>query len=144
MGLNRYEVIGNVGKDPEIIKTAGGKTIAKFSVATNEYAGKDGHGKAKYETEWHSVKVFGQSAEYTEKQIKAGDVVFVSGRHKTETYDKKDGTGKGYSIFCQVGLNGRVERVSRKEGTSNGNGNGNGNSSGAAEKSPEVEDEIPF
>src|SRR6266568_2863651 len=115
MALNRYEIIGNAGKDPECISTSGGKTIAKLSIATSEYAGKDADGKAKYESEWHEVKVFGPSADYVKNNIKKGDTVFVSGRFKKETWDKKDGSGKDSKCICQVGQNGRIERVAQKQ-----------------------------
>jgi single-strand DNA-binding protein len=144
MALNRYEVIGNVGKDPEIVTTSGGKTIAKLSIATSEYAGKDADGKAKYESEWHSVKVFGPSADYVKNNIKKGDTVFASGRKKEESWDKKDGSGKGYATILQIGQTGRIERTSKKESAAGASSAASTTAAAAAAPAPDPDDEIPF
>lgn len=114
MGMNRYEVIGNLGKDPVINTTAGGLKIATISVATSEYAGKDGSRQAKYETVWHTVKCFAELAEYVSNNIAKGDTVFASGRMVVETWDKKDGAGKGFAVILQVGKLGKIERLTRR------------------------------
>ena len=111
--MNRYEVIGNVGKQPVITTTGGGLTIASLSIATSEYAGKDDQGKTKYATEWHSIKVFGGPAEFIKNNVNVGDKCMASGRHIVETWDKKDGTGKGYAAVLQVGKMGSFELLSK-------------------------------
>jgi single-strand DNA-binding protein len=86
--MNRYELIGNLGKDPEI-RIAGDKKVASFSVATSM-------GDA---TEWHNVEVWDKIAELAEKYLKKGSKVFVSGMHKTRSYEGKDGQKRYTSVL---------------------------------------------
>jgi len=51
-GVNKVFLLGNVGKDPEIRATAGGMTIASFTLATADRA-KDASGNWVDKTEWH-------------------------------------------------------------------------------------------
>ena len=81
--MNKYEVIGRVGKDPEIRVTQNSK-VASFSIATSEYGGKD---KEKV-TEWHNVVIWGKLADVVEKYVKKGDLLFVSGSHRTRSWEK--------------------------------------------------------
>lgn len=106
--LNEMCLIGKLGKDAETVQTPNGATIVTFSVATQEYMGRDESGKAKYdETEWTDVKCFGSLAEkVSDLSLKKGDQVFIIGRKKTETWDDKNGN-KQYRVKCyakDVGL----------------------------------------
>lgn len=83
--MNTITVIGNVGKDPELRFTQGGKAVAKFTVATTR--GKD----EKKETTWHNVVVFDEQAENVCEQVKKGSRVLVQGRLSKDDYKDKDG-----------------------------------------------------
>src|SRR5882757_5914559 len=52
--LNRVQLIGNLGKDPEIKYTPSGTPVAKITIATNERF-KDKSGEWQDRTEWHNV-----------------------------------------------------------------------------------------
>ena len=69
--LNNVELIGRVGKDPEIRYTNSDKKFAMFSIATNEL-------KAK--TTWHNVQAWDKTAEIAEQYVKKGDLLYVQGR----------------------------------------------------------------
>lgn len=72
--VNKVFLIGHVGKDPEIINTAGGNTIAKFSLATSEkYNGEE-------KTQWHRIVVFGKLTEIVAQYIKKGSQVYLEGK----------------------------------------------------------------
>ena len=64
--LNKAEIIGRVGKEPEIRETNNGKTIANVTVATTE-KWKDQSGAKQEKTEWHRIVVFGKLAEVIKK-----------------------------------------------------------------------------
>jgi single-strand DNA-binding protein len=49
---NKVQLIGNLGNDPEIINLESGKTLAKFSIATNE-SYKNAKGEKVTDTQWH-------------------------------------------------------------------------------------------
>lgn len=77
--LNRLELIGNVGNDPEIIATNTGSRIAKLSLATNE-TWTDKQGQKQEKTQWHRLTVFGKLADVVEQWVKKGDRLYVEGR----------------------------------------------------------------
>jgi len=119
--LNRAEIIGNVGKDVDLRRTTGGKAVLKFSVATNEeWIAKDG--EKKKHTEWHNIVVFGGSAEWLSNQIRTGDKIGVTGKIRSRTWDKQDGS-KGYATDIQVNnldniiLLEKMRAVERQEGS---------------------------
>jgi len=51
---NKVQLIGNLGQDPEIINLESGKTLAKFSIATNEVY-KNAQGEKVTDTQWHNI-----------------------------------------------------------------------------------------
>lgn len=77
--LNNLQVIGNVGKPPEMRFTPNGKPVTNFTMATNrEYVTTDG--VKKKETEWFSVVCWGRLAEIVNQFVSKGMLLFVSGR----------------------------------------------------------------
>jgi single-strand DNA-binding protein len=92
-GLNKVQLIGNLGSDPEVKTLEGNIAVAKFSLATNE-SYKDKEGKTITDTEWHSIVMWRGLAETAAKYLKKGSLVFMEGKIKTRHYDDKDGHKK--------------------------------------------------
>lgn len=89
--LNRVQLIGNLGKDPESKFTPTGKKVAHFSIAVNNrWKGKDG--ESKEYTEWVSVEAWGRLGEVCQQYLKRGSLVYVEGRLKTDKYEDKSET----------------------------------------------------
>lgn len=86
--LNKVILIGNLGKDPEIISFENGTKKMTVSLATNEsYRDKDGN--IKEQTEWHNLVSFGQIAQDIADRRRnyiKGDTMYVEGRIKTRQY----------------------------------------------------------
>jgi single-strand DNA-binding protein len=92
--LNRVELIGHVGKDPEIKYTSQGVPLAKLSLATTSRQ-KDKAGEWNESTEWHHVVMWGKLAELAAEHIKKGSHLFVEGKLQTTSWeDKKSGQKK--------------------------------------------------
>jgi single-strand DNA-binding protein len=93
--MNRVILIGRLGKDPETRSTQAGKTISKFSLATDS-----GFGESK-KTDWHQVVCFDRSAEIAAEFLAKGRQVAVEGRISYQEWEKPEG-GKGYKteIIC--------------------------------------------
>jgi single-strand DNA-binding protein len=90
---NKVQLIGNLGKSPELKTTESGKKLVKFSVATNEmYTNQKGE-KVK-ETQWHNVVAWGKLADIAEKYLNKGTEVAVEGKLITKDYTDKDGNKK--------------------------------------------------
>ncbi|MCK5401950.1 MAG: single-stranded DNA-binding protein [Flavobacteriaceae bacterium] len=87
---NKVQLIGNLGNDPEIINLESGKTLAKFSIATNE-SYKNASGEKVTDTQWHNVVAWGKTAEIIEKYVTKGKEVAIEGKLTTRSYETKEG-----------------------------------------------------
>lgn len=92
--LNQAQIIGHLGKDPEVRYLPNGNAVANFSIATTEKWKDKTSGEAKEQTEWHRVTVFDKLAEIVGQYLKKGSLVYVCGKIKTRKYTDKDGTEK--------------------------------------------------
>ncbi len=88
--LNKVQLIGNLGVDPDIRYTNDNRAIANLTVATSENW-KDKQGQRQSSTEWHRVVVFGGLAEIIEKYLQKGDKVYFEGMLKTRQWTDKEG-----------------------------------------------------
>ena len=87
---NKVQLIGNLGNDPEIINLESGKTLAKFSIATNE-SYKNAQGEKVTDTQWHNIVAWGKTAQIVEKYITKGKEVVVEGKLTSRSWEDKDG-----------------------------------------------------
>jgi len=87
---NKVQLIGNLGNDPEIINLESGKTLAKFSIATNETY-KNAEGEKVTDTQWHNIVAWGKTAGIVEKYLTKGKEVAVEGKLTSRSYDDKEG-----------------------------------------------------
>ena len=93
-------MIGNLGNDPEIVNLESGKTLAKFSVATNE-SYKNAQGEKVTDTQWHNIVAWGKTDQIIEKYVGKGKEVDIEGKLTTRSWEDKDGV-KRYSteVVC--------------------------------------------
>ena len=89
-GLNKVNIIGNLGRDPEVRYAQSGLAVCKLSVAATERV-KDGTDGWKDDTQWFRITVFGKQAETAAQYLQKGRQVYVEGRLKTDTYKDKEG-----------------------------------------------------
>ncbi len=89
--LNRAELIGRLGRDPDVRYTTDGKAIANLALATSEYFRDRDSGQRKEQTEWHRVVLFGKQAEIAGKYLKKGALAYVDGRLRTRKWKNKQG-----------------------------------------------------
>jgi single-strand DNA-binding protein len=92
IGVNKVILIGNLGKDPEIISFDDVKK-ASFSLATTE-THKTKDGQKIEETEWHNVICWRGLAEVAEKFLKKGTHLYVEGKIKSRVREDKEGNRK--------------------------------------------------
>jgi single-strand DNA-binding protein len=89
--LNRVQLLGHIGKDPETRTSSNGSTITMCSLATSESWKDKQSGELQERTEWHRVKFFGRLAEIASEYLHKGDRVLIDGRLHYATYTDKDG-----------------------------------------------------
>jgi single-strand DNA-binding protein len=88
--LNKLELIGYLGADPEVRYMPDGTAVANISVATTE-SWKDKDGEKQERTEWHRVVFFQKLAEIAGEYLKKGTQVFVEGKLRTRKWEDKQG-----------------------------------------------------
>lgn len=89
MSYNCAQLLGSVGKDPEV-KDINGTKYATFTLATNETY-KDRNGEKQTNTEWHTIVCWRNTADIVERFVKKGMQLFVVGKIKTRSWDDQSG-----------------------------------------------------
>ena len=91
--LNKIQLIGNVGKTPEVRTFDGGNKVANFTLATTKrYT--DRNGQLVDATTWHNIQVNGKVADVAEKYVQKGDPLFVTGEMTYRKYQDRDGNNR--------------------------------------------------
>jgi single-strand DNA-binding protein len=148
--VNKIILLGNVGKDPEFRATAGGTTVANFSLATTDRA-KDATGNWTDRTEWHNLVAFQRTAEIVRDYVKKGSKLYVEGKIQTRSWDDKTSGEKKYRT--EVLVNELVLLSGRSEGGEGGNYNRgsssydqrpSGHSDDLVSSTEITDDDIPF
>jgi single-strand DNA-binding protein len=99
--LNRVQLIGRLGKDPEGKFTPTGKKVTQFSLAVSQHW--KSNGETKEYTEWVNIEAWGRLGEVCQEYLKKGSLVYIEGRLKTERYEDK-GETKFYTKVVALGL----------------------------------------
>ena len=88
--LNKVQIIGNLGKEPEVRAVTSGAKVCNFPVATTE-SYTDRNGQKVDKTEWHNIVMWRGLAEVAEKYLHKGSQVYVEGRLQTRSWDDQNG-----------------------------------------------------
>jgi single-strand DNA-binding protein len=151
--LNKVQLIGNLGKDPEVKYTPSGTAVARITLATNERF-KDKDGQWQDRTEWHNVVLWQRLAEIAGEYLKKGGKAYIEGRLQTRSWDYKQTNQKKY--MTEVVASDLILLSGRGEGGGDGGGYSRGASSGSnnfdqsvpepanAGAGPISDDDIPF
>jgi single-strand DNA-binding protein len=99
--LNRVQLIGYLGKDPEGRFTPTGKKVTHFSMAITQRW--KSQGEAKEYTEWVNIEAWGRLGEVCQEYLKKGSLVYVEGRLKTDRVEDK-GEVKYYTKVVALAL----------------------------------------
>lgn len=89
--LNKVQLIGNCGRDPEIRYLPSGKAACEISIATTSSYKDKNTGEKVETTEWHRVKFFDKLAEIAGEYVKKGSPLYVEGRLKYGKFKNKEG-----------------------------------------------------
>ncbi|MEL6987969.1 MAG: single-stranded DNA-binding protein [Bacteroidota bacterium] len=89
---NQVQLIGHLGKDPQMTTFDSGSVLTKFSLATNDYYKKDG--ERQKQTQWHNLVVWGKRAEAANTYLKKGSYVAISGKLEHRQYKDKEGQNR--------------------------------------------------
>jgi single-strand DNA-binding protein len=109
--LNRVQLIGYLGKDPETRFIPTGKKVAHFSLAVSN-RWKSAEGEARESTEWVNIEAWEHLGEICQQYLHKGSLVYLEGRLKTDKVDDKSGGTKYFTKVVALS----VQMLDRKPG----------------------------
>ena len=149
--LNKVQLIGRLGADPEIKQMVNGKSVARLSLATSQSWKDKSSGERKEKTEWHRVVIFNEGlVNVVQQYVKKGANVYVEGQLSTRKWkDESTGQDKYSTAVVLQGYNSSLTMLdSRNSGSNNSNLVKENKSSLPNENlnqdSSDLDDEIPF
>jgi single-strand DNA-binding protein len=86
---NKVSLIGRLGANPEVLKFESGRTLARFTLATNEPIKVNGTWQE--QTQWHSITAWGKTAEIIQRILNKGQEIMMEGRLVQQNYETKTG-----------------------------------------------------
>jgi len=89
--LNKVQLIGHLGKDPELRFTTNGIAVTSFSVATNYRIQTPDSEEWVDKTEWHNIVMWRKLAELAGELLSKGRQVYLEGRMQTRSWEGEDG-----------------------------------------------------
>lgn len=93
--LNRVQLIGNLGRDPEVRSLNNGGRVCTFSVATNESWKDKNTGEKQERVEWHNIVVFHDGLiGVIEKYLKKGSKCYIEGQMRTRKWQDTSGADR--------------------------------------------------
>jgi single-strand DNA-binding protein len=136
--LNKVQLIGNLGADPDIRQTQDGRSIASLSVATSESWRDKNTGDRQERTEWHRVVIFSEGlAKVAEQYLKKGAKVYIEGKLQTRKWQDKDGNDRYSTEVVLQNFGGTMFMLDDKDG-------GSRPASDQPPASSSLDDDIPF
>jgi single-strand DNA-binding protein len=111
----KIQIVGNLGRDPELRYTPSGRPVTEFSVAVNQSTKNQQTGEWVEATDWFRVSVWGDRAERAAENLRKGNKVFVEGRFKTREFEGRDGQ-KRTSLELTADSLVNLEKRNREDG----------------------------
>jgi single-strand DNA-binding protein len=140
MSVNKVILIGNLGKDPDLRYTPGGKAVASFSLATSE-RWTNQEGQKQENTTWHNIVAWGKQAEVMKEYLAKGKQVYIEGRISNRSYDDKEGNKK---YISEVVVQNFSFIGSKDSGSSGGSSRPVPEEASAQTAPADAEDDLPF
>ena len=114
--LNKVQLIGRLGADPEIKQMVNGKSVARLSIATSESWKDKSSGERKQKTEWHRVVIFNEGlVNIVQQYLKKGANVYLEGQLRTRKWaDEKSAQDKYSTEIVLSGYNSSLTMLDGK------------------------------
>ena len=148
--LNKVQLIGRLGADPEIKQMVNGKNVARLSIATSQSWKDKSTGEKKEKTEWHRVVIFNEGlVNIVQQYLKKGANVYLEGQLSTRKWrDEKSGQDKYSTEVVLQGFNSSLTMLGGNNQSIKNSENNQDKSSlpndEISQVNPDLDDEIPF
>ena len=148
--LNKVQLIGRLGADPDIKQMVNGKNVARLSIATSQSWKDKPTGERKEKTEWHRVVIFNEGlVGVVQQYLKKGANVYVEGQLSTRKWkDEKSGQDKYSTEIVLQGYNSSLTMLDGKNKTDSVTSSSENKSTlpndDVTQDSSDLDDKIPF
>ncbi len=148
--LNKVQLIGRLGADPEVKQMVNGKNVARLSIATSQSWKDKSTGERKEKTEWHRVVIFNEGLiNIIQQYLKKGANVYLEGQLATRKWrDEKSGQDKYSTEIVLQGYNSSLTMLDGKNKSNNSNETSQTKSAlpndEISQDNSDLDDEIPF
>ena len=149
--LNKVQLIGRLGADPEIKQMVNGKSVARLSLATSNTWKDKNTGEKKEKTEWHRVVIFNEGlVNVVQQYVKKGANVYVEGQLSTRKWkDESTGQDKYSTEVVLQGYNSSLTMLDSRNSTDSNSNLVSENKStlpndNLNQENSDLDDEIPF
>ena len=149
--LNKVQLIGRLGADPEIKQMVNGKSVARLSVATSQSWKDKSSGEKKEKTEWHRIVIFNEGlVNVVQQYLKKGANIYVEGQLSTRKWkDEASGQDKYSTEVILQGYNSNLTMLDNRNKSDQSNNLVSENKSNLPNDNlnqdiSELDDEIPF
>ena len=114
--LNKVQLIGRLGADPEIKQMVNGKSVARLSIATSQSWKDKSSGERKEKTEWHRIVIFNEGlVNVVQQYLKKGANIYVEGQLTTRKWkDESSGQDKYSTEIVLQGYNSNLTMLDGK------------------------------
>ena len=147
--LNKVQLIGRLGADPEVKQMVNGKSVARLSIATSQTWKDRNSGERKEKTEWHRIVVFNEGlVNVVQQYLKKGAQIYIEGQLTTRKWkDEQTGQDKYSTEIVLQGYNSTLTMLggSNQSNISNSSQNKNDDFDQTKQQNnSDLDDEIPF
>ena len=149
--LNKVQIIGRLGADPDIKQMVNGKSVARLSVATSQSWKDKSSGEKKEKTEWHRVVIFNEGlVNVVQQYLKKGANIYVEGQLSTRKWkDESSGQDKYSTEIVLQGYNSSLTMLDSRGSKNDGSNLVTENKSSLPnenlnQSNSDLDDEIPF
>ena len=149
--LNKVQLIGRLGADPEIKQMVNGKNVARLSIATSQSWKDKNSGEKKEKTEWHRIVIFNEGlVNVVQQYLKKGANIYVEGQLSTRKWkDEASGQDKYSTEVILQGYNSNLTMLDNRNKSDQSNNLVSENKSNLPNDNlnqdvSELDDEIPF
>lgn len=156
--LNKVQLIGRLGKDPEVRSFQSGSKVCNFTLATSESWKDKTSGERKEKAEWHTVAIFGDGlVSVAERYLRKGSQCYVEGQLRTRKWQDQSGGDRYSTEIVLQGPNAKLILLgdgggskSKPGSTTNGTRGKSGSAGGWANDeqrtnpADDLDDDIPF
>jgi single-strand DNA-binding protein len=140
--LNRVQLIGNLGRDPDVRTTQNGGRIVTLSIATTESWKDDRSGERRERTEWHRVVIFNEGlGKIAERYLEKGAKVYLEGKLTTRKWQDQSGADRHSTEIHLTPYNGVLTFLDSKR---EGERTAGGEPASSTGPGGDPDEEIPF